>query len=249
MLGTIIAGIILLVSGFNQPVWETVKAIGTDSFGFWQWLAVVFPIVCLPGIYFVTQFLTHDKSLASPGCMDNLTGIGLNMIIGRHFMQNPDDLPDNCRLICAGMGCEEAGLRGSVAFAKKHKGDEYMTNCWNINVDSVSDEDYFEVVTADPIQFTKFDKELGDMLYESLSELNLIKKTGRIVNPVGGCDSTSMQRAGAKAITLAAQNPVATNYYHTSNDKSDRLDVKVFEGGLEAVYRTIKKIGAKEAAK
>ena len=95
----------------------------------------------------------------------------------------------------------------------------------------------------------KFDMELGDMLYESLQELGLVKKTGRIWNPVGGCDSTPFCRAGVKTITFAAQNPIATNYYHTSNDKSDRLKTSVFEGGIEAVYRTIKKIGAKEDAK
>ncbi len=247
VVGVIVGGIILIATHFNAPLWQNLARI--NEFTFWQWLATIFPILCLPGMYFITQFLSHDKAQASPGCMDNLTGIGLNMMIAKHFAQNPEDLPENCRLVTTGFGCEESGLKGSFAFTKKHKDDGMLKNAYCLNIDSISDEDYFEVVTADPIQFCKFDAELGDMLHSSLEELNLIKKTGRIVNPIGGCDATPMTRAGVRSITFAAQNPIATNYYHTSNDKSERLKPEVFEGGIEAVYRTIKKIGEKEATK
>lgn len=232
---------------YAHPLWTNAATITA-----WKWYAYVgyiLPIVCIPGLYFITQFLSHDKTIASPGCMDNLTGIGLNQEIAKHFSAHPEDLPENCRLICAAMACEESGLRGSRAFVKHHKDDGMLKNCYQINVDSISDEDYFEVIQGDAAQMCKFDMELGDMLYESLQELGLVKKTGRIWNPVGGCDSTPFCRAGVKTITFAAQNPIATDYYHTSNDKSDRLKTSVFEGGIEAVYRTIKKIGAKEDAK
>lgn len=230
---------------YAAPLWTNAAEVIE-----WPWyiyLAYILPIVCIPGIYFLTQFLSHDKAVASPGCMDNLTGIGLNQEIAKYFNENPDDLPANCRLICAGMACEESGLRGSRAFVKRHKDDDMLKNCYQINVDSISDEDYFEVIQGDAVQMCKFDKELGDMLYDSLKELDLVKKTGRIWNPVGGCDSTPFCRAGVKTITFAAQNPIATDYYHTSNDKSDRLKTSVFEGGINAVYLTIKKIGEKES--
>lgn len=250
LIGTIVGGFILTFSSggkFAAPLWVNISNYA--SFGFWQWLSILFPIACIPGLYYLTQFLSHDKTIASPGCMDNLTGIGLNQEIAKHFNANPEDLPENCRLITTAFGCEESGLRGSFAFVKKHKNDGLLKNAYCINVDSISDEDYFEVVTADPIQFCKFDKELGDMLYDSLKELNLIKKTGKIVNPIGGCDATPLTRAGVPSITFAAQNPIATNYYHTSNDKSDRLKPETFAGGIEAVYMLIKKIGKKEADK
>lgn len=250
ILAVLIFGFVLQFArdgSFAAPLWKNIE--GINSWPWYVYLGYILPIVCIPGIYFVTQFLSHDKTIASPGCMDNLTGIGLNQEIAKHFSENPDDLPQNCRLICAALACEEAGLRGARAFVKQHKEDGLLKNCYNINVDSISDEDYFEVVEGDPIQMTRFDKELGNMLYDSLKELDLIKKTGRILNPIGGCDSTPMHRAGVKTITFAAQNPVATDYYHTTNDKSDRLKTSVFEGGIEAVYLTIKKIGEKEDAK
>ena len=78
---------------FAQPLWKNAATIAS-----WPWyvyLAYILPIVCIPGIYFVTQFLSHDKTIASPGCMDNLTGIGLNQEIAKHFSAHPEDLPEN----------------------------------------------------------------------------------------------------------------------------------------------------------
>lgn len=230
-----------------HPLWTTAAKIAD-----WPWyvyVGYILPAACLPGIYFITQFLSHDKTQASPGCMDNLTGIGINMEVAKHFAENPDDLPGNCRLICAAMACEESGLRGSRAFVKLHAKDGMLENAYQINVDSISDEDYFEVVQGDLVQMCPFDRELGDMLHGILKDMGLVKKTGRIWNPVGGCDSTPFKRAGVRTITFAAQNPVATDYYHTSNDKSGRLKVSVLEGGTEAVYRLVKMICEKESAK
>ncbi|UKI52188.1 MAG: M28 family peptidase [Clostridium sp.] len=106
---------------YAHPLWTNAATITA-----WKWYAYVgyiLPIVCIPGLYFITQFLSHDKTIASPGCMDNLTGIGLNQEIAKHFSAHPEDLPENCRLICAAMACEESGLRGSRAFVKHHKDD------------------------------------------------------------------------------------------------------------------------------
>ncbi len=249
VVGTVIVmacGIILTVIGKNQPVW---KSISEGIGGVWQWISLLLPIAGLPGLYYLTQFLSHDKSVSSPGAMDNLTGIGINMEVARYYNEHPDELPDNCRLMCAGLGCEEAGLKGSFAFVKKHKKEEFFKNLYVVNLDSISDYDYFEVVTGDPLQFASYDKEMIDLAYESLKEAGVIRKTGKIVNPIGGNDATPFHKAGVKAITLAAQNPIPTNYYHTRNDRTDRLSEEVFAEGLDVTHRIVRKIFEKEANK
>lgn len=248
MIGIIVGGIILSVSLDGFP--SIITAIVDGKITAWyQWLAVCFPVACLPGIFSLHNFLSHDKSLASPGAMDNLTGIGLNMQIAKYFNEHPEELPEGCKLINTGFGCEESGLKGSFAFVKKHKGDGLFNNCYAINVDSVSDYDYFEVVKGDPMQFAFYDEDMVNLAYSCLEDVGCIRKTGKIVNPIGGNDATPLHRAGVKAVTIAAQNPVPTNYYHTCNDKSDRLDTKTFEEGIDVVYRLIKKICALEEAK
>ena len=76
------------------------------------------------------------------------------------------------------------------------------------NLDSVADKDYFEVVIKDDWQFCRFDKDLEAMFKDTFSELGIQSKSnGCIHNPVGGCDSTPMTKAGMKSVTFAAQDP------------------------------------------
>ena len=86
------------------------------------------------------------------------------------------------------------------------------------------------------------------MFFESMKESG-IEKPSRMKNPVGGCDSTPMTKAGVKSITFAAQNPVLTQYYHTFYDVPERFDVDVMHQGLDVILRVIDKIAAKENAR
>lgn len=188
------------------------------------------------------------QTIASPGCMDNLTGIGLNQEIAKHFSAHPEDLPENCRLICAAMACEESGLRGSRAFVKHHKDDGML----KIAIRSTS--------TASPTKITSRSfratpRKCANSIWNSAicftnpCRNSVLSKDGQNMESRRRLRQHPVLPRRCKTITFAAQNPIATNYYHTSNDKSDRLKTSVFEGGIEAVYRTIKKIGAKEDQK
>ena len=68
------------------------------------------------------------------------------------------------------------------------------------------------------------------MFKDTFAELGIESKTkGCIHNPVGGCDSTPMTKAGAKSVTFAAQDPTLTYYYHTWRDMPERFDVEVID--------------------
>ena len=209
------------------------------------WVTVNSFLLCffVPGIYMITLWNQKDEELASRGAMDNATGIAIAYEATKYFKENPDKMPKNCRIIDLNCGSEEAGLRGSMAYCKQHK-DE-LANTWNINIDSIADKDHFEVVKGDTWQFTHFDKNLEQWFMESMKESG-IEKPGNIVNPVGGCDSTPMVKAGVKTITFAAQNPTITQYYHTWMDVSDRFEKETVGTGLDVVLRVIDKIAAEE---
>lgn len=200
------------------------------------------------GSFLLTMWLDKNPRTASPGAMDNATGIALAYVVTKYFKENPDKMPKRCRIIDFNCGAEEAGLRGSLAFVRRHKGEAILDNCWNINIDSVADKDYFSVIHGDVWQFTRFDKELEDMFMASMREAG-IEKPGNIANPVGGCDSTPFIKAGVKTITFAAQNPILTNYYHTFYDVPERFDADVVGLGLDVILRVIDKIAEKECAK
>lgn len=204
------------------------------------------PIITAIGSSFVAMWGDKNPENASRGAMDNATGIALSYETIKYFKENPDKMPKRCRIIDLNVGSEEAGLRGSMAFAMEHKYDDLTENAWNINIDSVADKDYFEVVIKDDWQGCRFDADLERMFKETFNELEIPSKSKNhcIHNPVGGCDSTPMTRAGVKSVTFAAQNPMLTYYYHTFRDLPDRFDEETVGNGFDVVLGVIDKIAA-----
>ena len=192
---------------------------------------------------FLIMWADKNPDNASRGAMDNATGIALSYVVTKYFKDHPEKMPKNCRIIDLNVGSEEAGLRGSMAFGEEHKGEDLLKNAWNINIDSVADKDYFEVVIQDDWQFCRFDTDLEKMFKDTFNELGIESKSnGCIHNPVGGSDSTPMTKAGIKSVTFAAQNPMLTYYYHTFRDTASRFDVDTVGMGLEVVLSVIDKI-------
>lgn len=195
-------------------------------------------VVCA---FLLTMYNEKTEAIASPGAMDNATGISIAYQVLKYYKENPDKMPKNCRLVDFNCGAEESGLRGSIAFTRAHKNDGMLDNAYHINIDSIADADYFEVIYGDSWLCPHFDKELENMFADAMKEAG-IAKPGRMANPVGGCDSTPFQKAGVKSITFAAQNPVMSDYYHTYKDVPERFSPETVGLGLDVVLRVIDKI-------
>ena len=197
------------------------------------------------GSFFLTMYNEKTEKIASPGAMDNATGIAISYEVLKYFKENPNKLPPRCRIVDMNCGAEEAGLRGSLAFVRKHKDDGMLDHAYHINVDSIADKDYFEVINGDAWLCPHFDKDLENMFVDAMHEAG-IENVGKMNNPVGGCDSTPFQKNGVKSITFAAQNPVMTDYYHTYMDVPERFDAETVGLGLDVVLRVIDKIAVRE---
>ena len=225
------------------------NVIGSVSFGRFLIAMHFIPLITVIGCFFVVMWNDPNEQNASRGAMDNATGIALSYEVIKYFKENPDKMPKNCRIVDLSVGSEEAGLRGSMAFAAEHKDDDLTKNAWNINIDSVADKDYFEVVIKDDWQGCRFDTDLEKMFKDTFNELMIPSLTNHCIhNPVGGCDSTPMTRAGIKSVTFAAQNPMLTYYYHTWRDMPERFDMETVGDGFDVVLGVIDKIAAFQEA-
>ncbi|MDR3215899.1 MAG: M20/M25/M40 family metallo-hydrolase [Clostridiaceae bacterium] len=222
--------------------------ISADAYHAVNLITLILPLVFIPGMFFVTQFTSQDKTIGSPGAMDNLTGIGINIQLMKYFNEHPEALPENCRLVNVGFASEEAGLKGAKAYVAKHKSDPDFKNCYVINIDSIADPEHFEAVKGDPWQGSHFDENMISLTLDAMRESG-IASPKTIVNPIGGCDSTPFSNEGVPTLTIAAQDPRSTTYYHTCNDKSERFSVDTVATGLEVVYRLIQKIGAQRGGR
>ena len=199
------------------------------------------PLLYLPGCYWLSIYLSWDKNKASPGAMDNLTGCALAIAVTGYFKKNPDKAPENCRIICMGFGSEEAGLKGSMAFCEKHGIDGFFDDrTYVLNLDSFRDADYFNVVNGDAWLGSMFDKGLTEVCFKTMENMGLDPDV--IKNPAGGCDSTPLTRIGVKTVTLNAQNPTTTDYYHTIKDTVENLDEDVLATSFELLVKTVEDV-------
>lgn len=223
-------------------VWA-LKIANSASFANFLFAMHFLPVVTAIGCMFVVMWADPNPRNASRGAMDNATGCALSFAVTKYFHDHPEKMPKNCRIIDFNCGSEEAGLRGSIAFTREHKGEPILENTWNINIDSVADKDFFEVVIKDDWQFCRFDTDLEKMFKDTFNELGIVSKTtGCIHNPVGGCDSTPMTKAGMKSVTFAAQDPTLTYYYHTWHDMPERFELETVGDGLDVILGVIDKI-------
>lgn len=223
-------------------VWA-LKIANSASFANFLFAMHFLPVVTAIGCMFVVMWADPKPRNASRGAMDNATGCALSFAVTKYFHDHPEKMPKNCRIIDFNCGSEEAGLRGSIAFTREHKGEPILENTWNINIDSVADKDFFEVVIKDDWQFCRFDTDLEKMFKDTFNELGIVSKTnGCIHNPVGGCDSTPMTKAGMKSVTFAAQDPTLTYYYHTWHDVPERFELETVGDGFDVILGVIDKI-------
>ncbi|MBQ7043697.1 MAG: M28 family peptidase [Clostridia bacterium] len=238
-----VVGVVSIIIGsllrFIFDMWSVVKPeeMATPLYLF----LLITPLLFVYGLYSLCIYLSHDKKKASPGAMDNLTGVGASILMGKYFKENPDKLPDNCRVIIASLGSEEAGLKGSEAFMKVHAGDKnLLINPYFFNIDSLRDYEHFNAVKGDSWLMSKFDDDMKNMLVKAFENAGV--KPNIIVNPVGGCDSTPICRAGYKTITFAAQKPDVTDYYHTYRDTCDGLDMNTLEKSVDIIIDVTEQI-------
>lgn len=239
MIPTVVYGIVGVVAILLLSLLRLIKGMGgiTSTSA----ILLILPIIFIPGIIGLCNYLTHDKTVASPGAMDNLSGVGAAIYMGRYFKENPDKLPDNCRIIVAALGAEESGLKGSEAFMKAHAGDkDLLIDPYFVNIDSLRDYDNFNAVKGDAWQGTKFDKDMEEMFVKAFKNAGVEPHV--ISNPVGGCDSTPICREGYKTLTFAAQNPTVTSYYHTYNDVYEDLDMNTLEKSVDILLDVTEQI-------
>lgn len=242
MIGVSVAMSVIYGAKYLGAGWA-MNVLYSESFRNFQFAMFFLPIITAIGSLFVVMWGDPNPRNASRGAMDNATGCALSYAVIKYFKENPDKMPKNCRIVDCNVGSEEAGLRGSMAFAKEHKDDELTKNAWNINIDSVADKEYFEVVIKDDWQGVRFDKDLEAMFKESFKDAGVPSKTNYCIhNPVGGCDSTPMTRAGIKSVTFAAQNPELTYYYHTWRDMPERFEMETVGDGFDVILGVIDRI-------
>lgn len=233
-----------VISGFLLMLLSAARALDADGLGLlpWSlaWTMAVVPFLFI-GFYFLFRYLVYDRRVASPGAMDNLSGIAVAMNLAGEIRAAGRRAPKNLRVVLAAFGSEETGLRGARAFVRRHRDGLLAGEVRVLNIDGVADRDDFICMEGELWQLVRYDKPYLDMVEGVMKDMGL--RYHRWVMDVGGTDAAEFHKAGMrKAVTLCAQNRTPGTNYHTKYDTLDRLDPEAMRLMNEVCRRVVANI-------
>ena len=196
--------------------------------------------------WFAFYFMWNSKKVVD-GANDNLSGCYIGMAILKALHDEGIEF-ENTEVGVVLTGSEEAGLRGAMAWAEKHKDELQDVPTFIYSYDGIAQSEYLMVNYRDLNSTVKADKDVGDLFYESCEELGVPCKKGA-VPPLGGAtDSAAFSQAGLRAVGMTALNHALPDFYHTRLDTPDALNPKCLADCFAASVKALEKFdkGAKQ---
>ena len=171
------------------------------------------------------------------GANDDLSGCMVSAAVIK-FMDANNIRFENTEVVALMAGGEEAGLRGSKAWAKAHademKNDGVETIF--ISLDTIREIDFMAIYDKDMTGMVKNDKRVAALLQKAAKEVGHDVPVKAI--ELGSTDAAAMSQAGIPASAFTAMDPSPARYYHTRLDTEDNLDPKMLETGLKIALET-----------
>jgi len=168
---------------------------------------------------------------ASPGAIDNASGVGLVLHLADLLTARPD-LLQRLRVTLLITSAEEFGLLGAVAYLRQltRSGEPYILNFDGVGVDG--NLYYADAPAQSP-------GHLVALIREACHELSIpIKKYAL---PGALFDHTPFAQRRFDAVSLTAIGR-ATRFVHTPDDTPDKLHVRGFEQAGRVALRVIEKL-------
>lgn len=188
----------------------------------------------LPFFLGLFGFVKWDEIV--PGANDNLTGCASSVAILKYLEEN-DIRFENTEVIAMTSGCEEAGLRGSTAYARRHKEELLEIPSVFYGLETFTDYDDFAIYKRDMTFMVKNDERVCALMKAGA------KKAGRDLKYeavfLGASDAAAVSREGIPAATLAGMNPNPPRYYHTRLDNPDALVPKSIRFGIDTAIQSL----------
>ncbi|MEW6517664.1 MAG: M28 family peptidase [candidate division FCPU426 bacterium] len=196
-----------------------------------QWAAVAVIAMDVPFFFFL-------RSRATPGAGDNLVSSCLLIKLAELLKEKKDQglAPRHTRVLFVSFDAEEAGLRGSRAFARQYKRQLREIPTYNVNLESLFDLKKLEYLVSDINGTVRLSQKLAKSLQEVTKSLGYTSRLFPMRHGYGATDAAELAKIGVQATTLAALSPdigSGNNVYHTHNDDVQHLDPKVIRAALE----------------
>ena len=227
-LGANIYGMIYFGAPFGSVVW------GADGNLALRILAIVMYLT-VPVLVMALKFCDYKRPVM--GANDDLTGCFVSCAAIK-FLSDNDIRFENTEVAVLCAGGEEAGLRGSKAFAKDNADmlNDGVETVF-VSFDTICELEFAKIYEKDMTGMVKNDRRVAELLQTAAKNAGVDAPIGTI--ELGSTDAAAMSQAGIPASAFTAMDPTPAKYYHTRLDDVSALCPQAIDAGVKVALETI----------
>lgn len=196
-----------------------------------RWFFILFFVISCVFIPFEFAFLFFQSWTKSvPGASDNLSGCYVGMAVVKALDEAKVRF-ENTEVVVICSGSEEAGLRGSKAYAKAHEKELKEIPTCVVALDTFRDLETMAVYHRDLSGTLQHHDGTKVLVHDACANCGFDVKYESIY--IGGSDAASFTQRGIPATGFAAMDPAPPRYYHTRLDTPENLRPEAIKAGIE----------------
>lgn len=196
-----------------------------------RWFFILFFVISCVFIPFEFAFLLFQSWTKSvPGASDNLSGCYVGMAVVKALDEAKVRF-ENTEVVVICSGSEEAGLRGSKAYAKAHEKELKEIPTCVVALDTFRDLETMAVYHRDLSGTLQHHDGTKVLVHDACANCGFDVKYESIY--IGGSDAASFTQRGIPATGFAAMDPAPPRYYHTRLDTPENLRPEAIKAGIE----------------
>lgn len=212
-----------------------VGIVRTGSLG---WVVLVYPIA--PSVIYALFFARGWKNGGVvPGAADNLSACGLVAAMCRFLVKNPAYIPEDTEVRFITFGSEEAGVRGSRRYVKRHLEELRRLDARMLNYETIA-HPQVAILTSETNGTVKNSAEMVKSVVAAAERAGVPYK----VQPAylgTGSDAGPFSRAGIKATTLLGFNiQQMVAFYHQERDRPEVLGIEPLLNVLNLTFEWVR---------
>ncbi len=165
------------------------------------------------------------------GANDNLSGIAILQGIGETLGNSKNLIPNHTKILLVGFGSEEAGLRGSKFWVKRHKTELEKKPFFFLNFDGIAKSDDIHVIHKEKTLRAKYNPNTVKLVVQSAKNVGIELPYREL--PFGATDGSALIQGGfsngASLEAMDIDKPEVKRWYHTINDTADVVEPEALE--------------------
>jgi aminopeptidase YwaD len=218
-------------------------AMGRDH---WPMLTAVVKYGALLGVVFVVPLLFYrNRRIGSPGAGDNLISCSMALHLGKLFndaKQSGNPLLKHTRVRVISFDAEEAALKGSKAYVRRHRRELLAIPTYALCPDCIYRMKDLRFLTSDQNGLLQTPAGIVNEAAEIARKLGYSPTIASFPFGGGATDAASFLQIGVPALTIMGMDTGLIRdglVYHTPGDRVENIDPELVEAAMKIMLAYI----------